>query len=883
VHPQEAGDVSGQIGLGGGAQAVRLSDEGVVDGGIVLHCLHRAGQLRLRQMQRGQELRPPGDHVSAQAGLGIDHQLLDVVYRAQVGAGANAGVSAVAQLDGVAQQQRDPDGDQRGAGRDDDRNPCPQSNPRSHRGAFSRGGQGLAPELVAAVSVKEVTNALAGAARERHHSQEDHMLRGRWSAALAAAIFMVCAGNASAATIVVNTTSGNSPAGDGQCSLSEAIADVDSPGASSGDCAPAAFGANTITLGPHTYQLGLPVVGQGSGLSIASSVSGLHITGAGESATIIDARGSGTRALEIAAGASVTISDLTVTGGHAPDGAAAGPVASDTIGGTGGSGADGGAILNFGSLALSDAAVTNSVAGNGGQGGPGGTAASGGSSGDPTAGWGGPGGNGGRGGAIFNDGDLMLSGATISGNQAGFGGTGGTAGTADDGSSTVGGRGGDAGSGGGVANDAGTVTIVDTTFNGNRTGNGGDGGPRAGDPLLGPGGAGGNGGAINLVGGVLLMTNSTLASNNAGPPGAGGSPVPAPAGPPASGTAGDGGALAVSTATASLQNDTIAGNGVGAAGPSGAFPGTGGGIVVSSGTTPATLRDTLLYLNSGGDCLGTVADGGHNLSFAGGGCPASFAAGNPNLGPLQDNGGPTKTISLQPGSAAIDAGAGCPATDQRGVPRRAGTACDIGAYEVASPKAATQAPSSVSAHGATLVAQVTPNSGDASVSFQFGRSRKYGSESKPRRLDGVTAVPVSVKLGRLKDHTTYHYRVTVTSVDGRTVGADRTFTTSNKPVLRSLRLGPSRLVIGGAGVTIIYTDNLAARTRFTVYVVKPGRRHLRRIGSFAHTDAIGTNRVPFSGRLGARKLSPGRYELKAVPRVGRRGGTARTVRFSAVG
>ncbi len=708
------------------------------------------------------------------------------------------------------------------------------------------------------------------------------MLRSRWSAALAAGIFLTAVGNASAATVVVNTTSGNSPAGDGQCSLSEAIADVDAPGAAGGDCAPAAFGANTITLGPHTYQLGPPAVGHGSALSIASSVSGLHITGAGESATIIDASGSGTRALEIAAGASVTISDLTVTGGHAPDGAAAGPVASDTIGATGGSGADGGAILNFGSLALSDAAVTNSVAGNGGQGGPGGTAASGGSSGDPTDGWGGPGGNGGSGGAIFDDGNLMLSGATISGNQAGFGGTGGTAGTADDGSSTVGGRGGDAGLGGGVANDAGTVTVVDTTFNGNRTGNGGDGGPSAGDPLLGPGGAGGNGGAINLVGGGLLMTNTTLASNNAGAPGAGGSPVPVPGGPPASGTGGDGGALAVSTARASLQNDTIAGNGAGAAGPSGAFPGTGGGIIVSSGTAPATLRDTLLYLNGGGDCLGTIADGGHNLSF-GTGCPTSFAAGNPNLGPLQDNGGPTRTISLQPGSAAIDAGAGCPATDQRAVPRPAGRACDIGAYEVAAPKAATQAPSSVSAHGATLVALVTPNSGDASVSFQFGRSRRYGLESRPRRLDGVTAVPVSAKLGRLKDHATYHYRVTVTSVDGKTVGADRTFTTSSKPVLRALRLEPSRLAIGGAGVTIIYTDNLAARTRFTVYVVEPGRRQLRRIGSFAHTDAIGTNRVPFSGRLGGRKLSLDRYELRAVPRVGRRSGTARTVRFSVVG
>ena len=55
-----------------------------------------------------------------------------------------------------------------------------------------------------------------------------------------------------------------------------------------------------------------------------------------------------------------------------------------------------------------------------------------------------------------------------------------------------------------------------------------------------------------------------------------------------------------------------------------------------------------------------------------------------NLGTLGNNGGSTQTIPLLTGSAAIDAGddAACPATDQRGVTRPQGTACDIGAYEV---------------------------------------------------------------------------------------------------------------------------------------------------------------------------------------------------------
>ena len=49
------------------------------------------------------------------------------------------------------------------------------------------------------------------------------------------------------------------------------------------------------------------------------------------------------------------------------------------------------------------------------------------------------------------------------------------------------------------------------------------------------------------------------------------------------------------------------------------------------------------------------------------------------LGELADNGGPTRTHALLPGSPAINKGAGCPARDQRGKQRQG--KCDIVAFE----------------------------------------------------------------------------------------------------------------------------------------------------------------------------------------------------------
>jgi hypothetical protein len=64
----------------------------------------------------------------------------------------------------------------------------------------------------------------------------------------------------------------------------------------------------------------------------------------------------------------------------------------------------------------------------------------------------------------------------------------------------------------------------------------------------------------------------------------------------------------------------------------------------------------------------------------------NFLVANAMVAPtLALNGGLTRTHALLAGSPAINAGASCLATDQRGISRPQGAACDIGAYEAVAP------------------------------------------------------------------------------------------------------------------------------------------------------------------------------------------------------
>ena len=248
---------------------------------------------------------------------------------------------------------------------------------------------------------------------------------------------------------------------------------------------------------------------------------------------------------------------------------------------------------------------------------------------------------------------------------------------------------------------SGPMTVTGSTFTGNSAGDKGgaiytfgDGATSISGSTFTGNSAGQGGGAMRKSGsGLFTVTNSTISGNSAIATGGGlynslGTAELTNITMSGNITTGEGGGI-WNNGTLILTNTTITNNSAS----------TGGGLRNSSPGT-ADLINTILSGNTaptGGDC---VADGinslGHNLdsdgscgfSATGDQVGTSVTPFDPVLGPLQDNGGPTFTHALLPGSPAIDAGddnvLGPPhnlATDQRGFPRKSGAHVDIGAFE----------------------------------------------------------------------------------------------------------------------------------------------------------------------------------------------------------
>jgi predicted outer membrane repeat protein len=198
--------------------------------------------------------------------------------------------------------------------------------------------------------------------------------------------------------------------------------------------------------------------------------------------------------------------------------------------------------------------------------------------------------------------------------------------------------------------------------------------------------AGTSGGGIG--GGDLSIVNSTISGNSA---------------------AASGGGI---YGAATVENSTISGNSAGISGGgiynnssldvtlstiTGNSAPSGGGIY---NVGSVEVSNTILNAGASGENIfndgGTVTSLGYNLSSDDGGGyltgPGDQINTDPLLGPLQDNGGPTLTHALLPGSPAIDAGdpnfTPPPFTDQRDChfDRVFNGRIDIGAFETQPPR-----------------------------------------------------------------------------------------------------------------------------------------------------------------------------------------------------
>jgi predicted outer membrane repeat protein len=279
---------------------------------------------------------------------------------------------------------------------------------------------------------------------------------------------------------------------------------------------------------------------------------------------------------------------------------------------------------------------------------------------------------------------------------------------------------------------AGNVTIVNSTFNGNTSDTSGD---NAGF------------GTIFMEGGFATLVNDTIAGN--------------------SDQNGEGvGGLAVEAGEADVLNTIIAGN---TAGGTSTNCRTGKSIIVSEGHN----------IESGEEC-GFASTGDQQDT-------------DPQLGPLQNNGGQMDTMALLAGSPAIDKAdsTGCPSTDEIGTTRPQGPACDIGAYEVPPPPPTPPAPPvqptpppvppTPPQKPTVSVAGVRRACVSTAFNLRFRISAPAGVKSVTVKLDGrrirsTTKSGFTLKIDSKRLKAGRH-QLTISAVDktGRTTTTRRTF------------------------------------------------------------------------------------------------------------
>ena len=427
-------------------------------------------------------------------------------------------------------------------------------------------------------------------------------------------VLLVTAASASADTITVDRLDDPSPApaactaAPDDCSLRGAVLLANG--------AP----ATEIALPPGTYALvdALDVTGS------------FAIVGADAATTVVDGGGA-VRVLLVRGAAGLVASKVTFARGqgNGPD-------------------ADGGAVKNFGTLTLVDAAVRDSS-----------SAA--------------------QGGGVSNSGTLVLTRTVVAGNTA-------------------------ATEGGGVWNNGATLIARDSTFDDNHAtmdaggaiASFGTSTTMLDGSTLSANGAGTVGGAFfNADFGTATLTNCTVSGNTAGASGGG--------------IAAAGGTVTLASVTVTDNTsgtDQAGSGGGGVAGADGTLIAWNSIVAGNDDLLEVAPDCSGMLLAQGYDLIGNTVGCGVL------GNATNLVNRDPQLGPLAPNGGPTRTHVPAATSPALDAGdpatpgsggTSCPDADQRGVarPQPDGGRCDIGAVETTAAAVTTTTTTSTSTTSST--------------------------------------------------------------------------------------------------------------------------------------------------------------------------------------
>ena len=125
------------------------------------------------------------------------------------------------------------------------------------------------------------------------------------------------------------------------------------------------------------------------------------------------------------------------------------------------------------------------------------------------------------------------------------------------------------------------------------------------------------------------------------------------------------------------------------------------------------------------------------------------------------------------------------------------------------PTAITNAASGITQTAAVLNASINPNNSQTQYFFEYGTTISYGTQTTQQTLAaGTQAIPVTASILNLSAGTTYNFRIVAINANGRTNGANQTFTTATSPLTAPTLLAPAN------GATVPF-----ARVNFSISAV----------------------------------------------------------------